>query len=73
MEKVELFGILLLLNNAIQILLIDQFTNKKTGRLSHAYRITYRHMDKSLTNKEVDDIQTIVRLRLVDKLQVELR
>ena len=57
-EKVELF---------------DQFTNKKTQRESHAYRIVYRHMDRSLTNAEVDGIQLIVREKLVSKLSVELR
>jgi phenylalanyl-tRNA synthetase alpha chain len=57
-EKVELF---------------DQFSNKKTGRTSHAYRITYRHMDRSLTNEEVDEVQWKVRDALVQEIGVELR
>ena len=53
--------------------LFDEFTNKKTGRTSHAYRITYRHMDRSLTNTEVDDVQFKLRDCLVESLKVELR
>ena len=53
--------------------LFDQFRNTKTGRESHAYRITYRHMDRSLTNEEVDTIQFLVRDELVKKLKIELR
>jgi phenylalanyl-tRNA synthetase alpha chain len=53
--------------------LFDEFTNKKTGLVSHAYRITYRHMDKSLTNAEVDIIQLVVRDRLQKELGVNLR
>lgn len=53
--------------------LFDQFENKKTGRTSHAYRVTYRHMDRSLTNEEVDAIQESVREQLASKLQVTLR
>lgn len=57
-EKVELF---------------DQFTNKKNGKTSHAYRVIYRHMDRNLTNEEVDEIQFTVRSELVNKLNVTLR
>jgi phenylalanyl-tRNA synthetase beta subunit len=53
--------------------LFDEFTNTKTGKQSHAYRITYRHMDRSLTNAEVDDLQLVVRNQLVEKLGVALR
>lgn len=57
-EKVELF---------------DEFYNKKINKKSMAFRINYRHMDRSLTNEEVDEIQIKVRQELVDKLKVELR
>jgi len=57
-EKVELF---------------DEFTHPKTGRSSQAWRITYRHMDRSLTNEEVDEIQVFIREDLSHKLRVELR
>ena len=29
-----------------EVTLIDRFVNKKTNRVSHAYRIVYRHMDR---------------------------
>lgn len=57
-EKVELF---------------DKFVHPKTGKESRAYRIIYRHMDRSLTNEEVDSIQLNVRDELVEKLKVSLR
>ncbi len=58
MEKVQLF---------------DEFVNKKTGKKSQAYRVTYRSMDRSLTNEEVNEIQWKVRDDLVQRLKVELR
>jgi phenylalanyl-tRNA synthetase alpha chain len=53
--------------------LIDSFVHPKTQRLSNCFRISYRSMDRSLTNEEVDSLQEQVRLLAVDKLNVELR
>jgi phenylalanyl-tRNA synthetase alpha chain len=57
-EKVELF---------------DEFVHPKTGRRSQAYRITYRHMERSLTNEEVDELQVRVRSLAAEKLRITLR
>ena len=53
--------------------LFDQFHNPKTKRDSRAYRVSYRHMDRSLTNGEVDEVQWRVRDELVARLRVTLR
>ncbi|KAA8496970.1 Phenylalanine--tRNA ligase, chloroplastic/mitochondrial [Porphyridium purpureum] len=52
---------------------IDSFTHPKSRRKSLCFRITYRHMDRSLTGEEVDDMQFRVRARARDELGVELR
>lgn len=53
--------------------LVDQFTHPKTNRESHCYRITYRSMDRSLTNQEIDALQEQVRDKITHQLNVELR
>ncbi len=53
------------------IVLIDQF--EKKGRTSHCYRITYRSMDTTLKNSEVEKIQRAIRKRLVSELELEVR
>lgn len=53
------------------IVLIDQF--EKKGRASHCYRVTYRSMDTTLKNSEVEKIQRAIRKRLVSELGVEVR
>lgn len=53
--------------------LIDDFTHPKTSRTSHCYRISYRSMDRSLTNEEIDALQEQVRQHSVQSLGVELR
>lgn len=53
------------------VVLIDEF--EKKGRTSQCYRITYRAMDRTLVNAEIDKIQKAIRRRLVDELKVEIR
>lgn len=53
--------------------LIDDFTHPKTNRVSKCFRISYRSMDRSLTNEEIDNLQSKVRDDVVAKLGVELR
>lgn len=52
--------------------LTDEFTNKKTGKTSKCYRITYRSMDRSLLNEEVDALQDELREKCAD-LDLEVR
>lgn len=53
--------------------LIDEFTNKKIGRTSKAFRVTWRDMSRTLTNEEVNAKHEIVLQRVVKELEVELR
>jgi phenylalanyl-tRNA synthetase alpha chain len=52
--------------------MIDEFTNPKTGRSSKCYRITYRSMDRSLTNEEIDALQDSLRDKSAE-LELEVR
>ncbi|GAB9474957.1 Phenylalanine-trna ligase [Globisporangium polare] len=56
-----------------QVSVVDQFRHPKTQRESKCYRIVYRHMDRNLTNEEVDALQISVREQMVAELGVELR
>ncbi|XP_034982292.1 phenylalanine--tRNA ligase, mitochondrial [Zootoca vivipara] len=53
--------------------LIDEYTHPKTKRTSHCYEITYRHLEKTLTQKEVSCIHKSIEESAVQKLGVEGR
>ena len=52
---------------------IDKFTNKKINKSSECYRITYRSMDRSLTDAEINSLQESVRDLCNKELKLELR
>ena len=53
--------------------LVDEFSNPKTNKTSHCYRITYRAMDKTFTDEEINEIQDRIRHEVAKQLGVELR
>ncbi|XP_047120104.1 probable phenylalanine--tRNA ligase, mitochondrial [Schistocerca piceifrons] len=56
-----------------QISLIDEFTHKKKGLKSHCYRIVYRHMGRTLTQKEVNEIHNSIARMAEEILGVTIR
>ena len=55
------------------LLEIDSFTHPKTGKQSNCYRVTYRSMERSLTDDEINVLQDTLRDDAAGKLSVELR
>ncbi|EEP81580.1 hypothetical protein UREG_06445 [Uncinocarpus reesii 1704] len=53
--------------------LVDEFMHPKTGRKSLCYRINYRSLEKTLTNKQVNELHENVKEKLVGRFGVELR
>ncbi|XP_053458292.1 phenylalanine--tRNA ligase, mitochondrial isoform X2 [Nycticebus coucang] len=53
--------------------LIDKFEHPKTHKTSHCYRITYRHMERTLSQTEVGHIHQAVQEAAVQLLGVEGR
>ena len=53
--------------------LVDQFTHPKTQKQSFCYRITYRAMDRTLVDYEVNMLQEEIRNQVQKLLRVELR
>jgi len=56
-----------------QIECIDEFTNPKTGKSSKCYRTTYRSMERSLTDDEINALQNKLRDDAAEILKVEVR
>jgi phenylalanyl-tRNA synthetase alpha chain len=55
-----------------EVKLFDDFKHPKHGKTNHTYRITYRSMDRVLTNEEINVLQNRVREQVVS-LDIELR
>ncbi|XP_075866561.1 phenylalanine--tRNA ligase, mitochondrial isoform X2 [Microcebus murinus] len=53
--------------------LIDKFEHPKTHKTSHCYRITYRHMERTLSQREVGQVHQAVQEAVVQLLGVEGR
>ncbi|XP_050548965.1 probable phenylalanine--tRNA ligase, mitochondrial [Daktulosphaira vitifoliae] len=56
-----------------QVKLIDQFQHPKTGDASHCYRIVYRHLEKTLTQEEVNLVHKKIEKYAVKVLGVKIR
>ncbi|XP_072757460.1 probable phenylalanine--tRNA ligase, mitochondrial [Anoplolepis gracilipes] len=56
-----------------QILLKDEFTHPKTKKTSHCYSIVYRHMERTLTQKKVNEIHDQIEKTVTAKLNVIVR
>lgn len=52
---------------------VDEFTHPETGRESWCYRINYRSLERTLTNKEANVLHEQIEKGLVGKFGVELR
>lgn len=55
-----------------EVKLKDTFKTKE-GKESQCYRVNFRHMDKSLTNEEINILQFKIREGIVNDLKLELR
>lgn len=53
--------------------LFDVFKHPKSGKTSHAYRIHYRHMTKTLTQEEVNVIHKQIEEEATRRLKVKIR
>ncbi len=56
-----------------KVTLVDKFTHPKTQRTSHCYRIVYRHMEKTFTQEEVNEIHKEIGRVATETFGVELR
>ncbi len=53
--------------------LVDEFSHPTSGRKSLCYRINYRSLERTLSNREVNGLHADLKKQLGEKLGVELR
>lgn len=56
-----------------QVYLIDEFFHPKKQRASHCYRIVYRHLERTLTQEEVNVIHAKIEEEAKRLFRVEVR
>lgn len=56
-----------------QVILKDEFTHPETKKLSHCYTIVYRHMERTLSKREVNNIHDQIAKLAAKKLHVTVR
>lgn len=56
-----------------QVECFDEFFHPKKQRESQSYRITYRHMERTLTQEEVNKIHSEIEKAAVSRLNVQIR
>ena len=56
-----------------QVSLVDEYFHPETRRISHCYRLVYRHMEKTFAQDEVNVIHGKIGEAAKTKLSVELR
>lgn len=56
-----------------QVKLVDQFQHPKTGNVSHCYRIIYRHLERTLSQEEVNKIHKQIETNAAHILGVKIR
>lgn len=60
-------------NIFIQVKQIDSFVHPKTGRSSLCFRLTYRHMERTLTQAEVNELHSKISDKVVQTFGVTIR
>lgn len=56
-----------------QVRLVDEFVHPKTKKRSQCYRITYRHMERTLNQAEVNEVHKRIEAQLTSELGVTIR
>ena len=56
-----------------QVQLMDEYVNKKTGKLSQCYRIVYRSMEGPLTSDRVNVIHKSIEKNLEERFGAKIR